>query len=108
MKFWELQKRNYFRYADVIEVFDSNGQEVPAHEFIDDAKVLEVQKRGGWLTVTIKRPRITYDEITYYYSGGYLMCTAKVNGYFVDRAYMGYPKRVALQMFHRYVNDMVA
>jgi hypothetical protein len=108
MKFYQFVKTDLYKNADVIEVFDSLGKEVPDHEDIDDAKVLKVEVRGGWITVEIKRANITYDDIECITDKhGYHVCSCKLNGYPFNRTYIYYSKKEALRLFHELVNGVL-
>lgn len=109
IKFKKFVDRKFYMDVDVVEIFDTNGKEVHPLEDIDDAMVLEYHKRGGWLEITIQRPRIRYNQITIIREndGRYTCCT-KVNNRYYCHSYLYYTKREALKRFYDLVNSMVA
>lgn len=108
MKWYKFIKTDIYKTADVVEMFDSKGYEVPDHEDINDAKVLKIEARGGWLTVTIERPKITYKDITVSKDRyGNYVCSCRLNGYLYEEVYIFFSKKEALKKFHEEVNKLV-
>ena len=108
MKWYRFVETPLYKTADVVEVFDTSGREVSDYENIDNANVVDIQVRGGWISVTIKRPKITYNDILCITnSNGSYTCSCRCNGYYIDRTYIFYPKREALKLFHDLVNKAV-
>ena len=109
VKFKKFMDRKFYQNADVVEIFDTNGREVHPSEDIDDAMVLDYRKRGGWLEITIQRPRIQYNQISISRENdGRWTCWARVNGYYYSRSYLYYTKKEAISLFYTLVNKMVA
>lgn len=108
MKFYQLVEKQIYKTADVVDVFDSKGYEVPDHEDIDEAKVIKIERRGGWLTVVIKRPKITYKDINVSKDKyGNYDCSCHLNGRLYSTVYIFFTKKEALKKFHEEVNKFV-
>lgn len=104
-----------FMDAQYINVFGINGKQIDIkfEEQLDGYTVLKVKKyRNGvgdiLLDVTVKQPRITYNDIYVRRDryGNYVLSCIIAN-YSWERTYMFYTKRQAMKLFHEEANRIV-